>query len=125
VDEITKPCFQSLLLTGGMHLKQTSITSQVVPQPLISFSMSRQEICNNLAAAARSSNSLRRRNSLPKRDSAISLGQAGSRSDAQRSSVRRSFQSSDEESAFIEDDLAEFFAEKPTNNMGPVYRLVR
>jgi hypothetical protein len=87
--------------------------------------MSRQEICNNLAAAARSSNSLRRRNSLPKRDSAISLGQAGSRSDAQRSSVRRSFQSSDEESAFIEDDLAEFFAEKPTNNMGPVYRLVR
>jgi hypothetical protein len=105
-----------------MHLKQTSITSQVVPQPLISFSMSRQEICNNLAAAARSSNSLRRRNSLPK---AISLGRAGSRSDAQRSSVRRSFQSSDEESAFIEDDLAEFFAEKPTNNMGPVYRLVR
>jgi hypothetical protein len=119
------PSRASLLLTGGMHLKQTSVTSQILPQSLTSSSMSRQDICNNLAAAARSSNSLRRRNSLPKRDSAISLSQAGSRSDAQRISVRRSFQSSDEESAFIEDDLAEFFAEKPADNMGPVYRLVR
>ena len=88
--------------------------------------MSRQEISNNIAAAARSpasSNNLQRHSSLFKRDSAVSLGQAGSRSDVRRLSVRRSFQSS--EAAFIEDDLAEFLAEQPACDMGPVYRLVR
>ena len=89
--------------------------------------MSRQDISNNLTAAARgpanSSSNLRRRSSLLKRDSAVSLGHAGSRSDARRVSVRRSFQSS--EAAFIEDDLAEFLAEQPAAIMGPVYRLVR
>jgi len=87
--------------------------------------MSRQDITNNLAAAARgpvSSNSLQRHTSLLKRDSAVSLRRTGSRSDVRRESVRRSFQSS--EAAFIEDDLAEFLAEQPTGNMGPVYRLV-
>lgn len=87
--------------------------------------MSRQDICNNLAAAARSSNSLHRPASFPKRDSAVSLGQAGSAPDVRRISVRRSSQSSEEEAAFIADDLAEFFAEKSADNMGPVYRLVR
>lgn len=89
--------------------------------------MSRQDISSNLTAAARgpanSSSNLRRRSSLLKRDSAVSLGHAGSRSDARRVSVRRSFQSS--EAAFIEDDLAEFLAEQPAAIMGPVYRLVR
>ena len=96
--------------------------------------MSRQEICNNLAAAARSpasSNNLQRQPSLLlKRDSAVSLDQAGSRSDVQQLSVRRSFQSSEAEAAFVEDDLAAFLAEspsgttKPPGTMGPVYRLV-
>jgi hypothetical protein len=108
-----------------MHRKQASVASQVVPQPLILTSMSCQDISNNIAAAARSpasSNSLQRHTALLKRDSAVSLGQAGSRSDVRRLSVRRSFQSS--EAAFIEDDLAEFLAEQPAGNMGPVYRLV-
>lgn len=86
--------------------------------------MSRQDICNNLAAAARSSNSLHRPSSSPKRDSAVSLGPAGSTSDVRRISVRRSFQSS-EEDALIADDLAEFLADNSADNMGPVYRLVR
>lgn len=88
--------------------------------------MSRQDISNNLTAAARgpaSSNLRRRSEQLLKRDSAVSLGHAGSRSDARRISVRRSFQSS--EAAFVEDDLAEFLAEQPAAIMGPVYRLVR
>lgn len=112
-----------------MHQRQASVAFQVVPQPLIlTTSMSRQDITNNLTAAARSSasssSSLVRRSSLLKRDSAVSLGHAGSRSDARRISVRRSFQSA--EAAFIEDDLAEFLAEQPfAGNMGPVYRLVR
>ena len=114
-----------------MHRKQASIASQVVPQPLILSSMSRQEIINNIAAAARSpasSNSLQRQSSLVKRDSAVSLGQAGSRSNVRRPSLRRSFSSS--EAAFVEDDLAAFLAEQPeqpkqpSGNMGPVYRLV-
>lgn len=108
-----------------MHRKQASVVFQVVPQPLTLTSMSRQEISNNIAAAARgtvSSNNLRRQYSLPhKRDSAVSLDQAGSRSDVQQLSVRRSFSSS--EAAFIEDDLAAFLAE-PSGTMGPVYRLV-
>lgn len=97
--------------------------------------MSRQEICNNIAAAARSpasSNNLQRQPSLLlKRDSAVSLGQAGTRSDVQQLSVRRSFQSSEAEAAFVEDDLAAFLAEtpsgteQPSGTMGPVYRLVR
>ena len=123
-----------------MHRKQASVAFQVVPQPLILTSMSRQEICNNIAAAARSpasSNNLQRQPSLLlKRDSAVSLGQAGSRSDVQQLSVRRSFQSSEAEAAFVEDDLAAFLAEtpsgteqpsgttKPSGTMGPVYRLV-
>ena len=103
--------------------------------------MSRQEISDNIAAAARSpasSNSLQRQPSLLlKRDSAVSLDQAGSRSDVRQPSVRRSFQSSEEEAAFIEDDLAAFLAEQPSDiaeppsgtkqpsgTMGPVYRLV-
>ena len=110
-----------------MHRKQASVVFQVVPQPLILSSMSRQDISNNLTAAARgpanSSSNLRRRSSLLKRDSAVSLGQPGSKSDVRRISVRRSFQSS--EAAFVEDDLAEFLADLPSDNMGPVYRLVR
>jgi len=89
--------------------------------------MFRQDISNNINAAARSSasssSSLHRRSSLLKRDSAVSIGHAGSRSDVRRISMRRSFQSS--EAAFIEDDLAEFLAEQPAQIMGPVYRLVR
>jgi hypothetical protein len=108
-----------------MNRKQASVVFQVVPQPLTLTSMSRQEISNNIAAAARgtvSSNSLRRQSSLPlKRDSAVSLDQAGSRSDVPPLSMRRSFSSS--EAAFIEDDLAAFLAEPP-GTMGPVYRLV-
>lgn len=111
-----------------MHQRQASVASQVVPQPLLLTSMFRQEINsnNNTSAAARSSassNSLHRRSSLPKRDSAVSLGHAGSRSDVRRISMRHSFQSS--EAAFVEDDLAEFLAEQPAQIMGPVYRLVR
>lgn len=118
VDEVTPSRIR-------MHRKQVLIAFQVVPQPLILTSMSRQDICTNLAAAAQSSNSLRRNSSFSKRDSAVFLGQtAGPTSDVRRTSVRRSFQSS-EEVAFIEDDLAEFLAEKPACNMGPVYRLVR
>jgi hypothetical protein len=103
--------------------------------------MSRQEISNNIAAAARSpasSNNLQRQPSLLlKRDSAVSLVQVGSRSDVQRPPVRRSFQSSEAEAAFIEDDLAAFLSEQPSGiverpsgteqpsgTMGPVYRLV-
>lgn len=105
--------------------------------------MSRQEISNNIAAAARSpasSYSLQRQPSLLlKRDSAVSLDQAGSTSDVdvRRLSVGRSFQSSEEEAAYIEDDLAAFLAEQPSDiaeppsgnkqppgTMGPVYRLV-
>lgn len=112
-----------------MHQKRASVASQVVPQPLILSSMSRQD--NNSSAArnsASSSSSLQRRSSLLKRDSAVSVGQAGARTDARRISMRRSFQSS--EAAFVEDDLAEFLAEQPsffastTDTMGPVYRLV-
>ena len=40
-------------------------------------------------------------------------------------STSQTSQSSEEEAAFIADDLAEFFAEKSADNMGPVYRLVR
>jgi len=93
--------------------------------------MFRQDIINNINAANRnstSSSSLHRRSSLLKRDSAVSIGHAGSRSDVRRISMRRSFQSS--EAAFIQDDLAEFLAEQPAqvNEImppGPVYRLVR
>ena len=54
----------------------------------------------------------------------------------QQLSIRRSFQSSEAEAAFVEDDLAAFLAEtpsgteqpsgttKPSGTMGPVYRLV-
>jgi hypothetical protein len=112
-----------------MHRKQTSVASQVVPQPSILTFMSRQDINTNLAAALRSSarssssnssnsSSLRQHSSFPKRDSVVSL-------DVRRLSPRRSFQSS--EAAFVEDDLAEFLAEQPADmtSMGPVYRLVR
>jgi hypothetical protein len=125
VDAVTKSCFNSRFC---MHRKQASVAFQVVPQPLILSSMSRQEISNNIAAAARglvSSNSLQRQPSLLlKRDSAVSLDQAGSRSDVPQLSVRRSFSS--DEAAFIEDDLAAFLAEQPlpSGTMGPVYRLV-
>jgi hypothetical protein len=110
-----------------MHRKQTSVASQVVPQPSILTFMSRQDINTNFAAALRSSarsssssssSSLRQHSSFPKRDSVVSL-------DVRRLSPRRSFQSS--EAAFVEDDLAEFLAEQPADmtSMGPVYRLVR
>lgn len=113
-----------------MHQRQASVKSQVVAQPLLLSSMFRQDISNNINAAAgtrtsassNSSSSLHRRSSLLKRDSAVSIGHAGSRSDVRRISMRRSFQSS--EAAFVEDDLAEFLAEQPAA-MGPVYRLVR
>ena len=114
-------------LDARMH----HISGQVVPQPLLLPSMFRQDIIKNINSAHRdsaSSSSLHRRSSLFKRDSAVSLQHAGSRSDARRISMRRSFQSS--EAAFIENDpadfdLAEFLAEQPAQIMGPVYRLVR
>jgi hypothetical protein len=120
-----------------MHQRKVSVASQVAPQPLLLSSMFRQDIFNtNNNAAARDSTgstissssggSLHRRSSPPKRDSAVSLGHAGSRSDVRRISMRRSFQSS--EAAFVEDGLAEFLAEQPAQIMGhkgPVYRLVR
>ena len=124
-------------LDARMH----HISGQVVPQPLLLPSMFRQDIIKNINSAHRdsasSSSSLHRRSSLFKRDSAVSLQHAGSRSDARRISMRRSFQSSEEEAAFIEDDLAAFLAEQPSDiaeppsgnkqppgTMGPVYRLV-
>ena len=115
-------------LDARMH----HISGQVVPQPLLLPSMFRQDIIKNINSAHRdsasSSSSLHRRSSLFKRDSAVSLQHAGSRSDARRISMRRSFQSS--EAAFVENDpadfdLAEFLAEQPAQIMGPVYRLVR
>lgn len=117
-----------------MHQRKVSVASQVAPQPLLLSSMFRQDIFNTKTnAAARdstgstiSSSSLHRRSLPPKRDSAVSLGHAGPRSDVRRISVRRSFKSS--EAAFVEDELAEFLAEQPAQIMGhkgPVYRLVR
>lgn len=92
---------------------------------MILSTMSRQDSTSTLSAAARNSasstNSLHPLSPLFKRDSAASLGHAGSRSDARRISLRRSFQSS--EAAFVEDDLAQFLADQPAI-MGPVYRLV-
>jgi hypothetical protein len=111
-----------------MHQRQASVASQIMPQPLLLTSMFRQDINNSISSAARnsatsnSSSNLHRRSSILKRDSAVSLGQAGSRSDVRRTSMRRSFQSS--EAAFVEDDLAQFLAEQPAQIMGPVYRLV-
>lgn len=108
-----------------MRQKRASVASQVAPQPLILSTMSRQDSTSTLSAAARNSASstasLHPLSPLFKRDSAASLGHAGSRSDARRISIRRSFQSS--EAAFVEDDLAQFLADQPAI-MGPVYRLV-
>ena len=120
-----------------MHQRKVSVASKVVPQPLLLRSMIRQDVfnSNNNATAldstgstisSSSSGSLHRRSLPLKRDSAVSLGHAGSRSDVRRISMRRSFQSS--EAAFVEDGLAEFLAEQPAQIMGhkgPVYRLVR
>ena len=112
-----------------MHQRQASVKSQVMAQPLLLTSMFRQDINNSSSprdSASSTSSSLRRRSLPLKRDSAISLGHAGSRSDVRRISMRRSFQSS--EAAFVEDDLAEFLPEQPAQTMGhkgPVYRLVR
>lgn len=113
-----------------MHQRRPSVASQIMPQPLLLTSMFRQDINNSSAArnsaSSTSSSSLHRRSLPLKRDSAVSIGHAGSRSDARRMSMRRSFQSS--EAAFVADDLAEFLAEQPAQTMGhkgPVYRLVR
>jgi hypothetical protein len=114
-----------------MHQRQASVKSQVMAQPLLLTSMFRQDFndssaARNSASSTSSSSSLHRRSSPLKRDSAVSIKHAGSRSDVRRTSMRRSFQSS--EAAFVEDDLAKFLAEQPAQTMGhkgPVYRLVR
>jgi hypothetical protein len=113
-------------LDARMHHRQASVAFQVSEQPLLLPSMFRQDIINNVNSASRnsaSSSSLHRRSSLFKRDSAVSLQHAGSRSDVRRISMRRSFQSS--EATFVANDLADFLAEQPAQIMGPVYRLVR
>ena len=111
-----------------MHQRQASVKSQVMAQPLLLTSMFRQDINDSSAArnSASSTSSLHRRSLPLKRDSAVSIKHAGSQSDVRRTSMRRSFQSS--EAAFVEDDLAEFLPEQPAQTMGhkgPVYRLVR
>jgi hypothetical protein len=101
-------------LDARMHHRQASVAFQVSEQPLLLPSMFRQDIINNVNSASRnsaSSSSLHRRSSLFKRDSAVSLQHAGSRSDVRRISMRRSFQSS--EATFVANDLADFLAEQP------------